>query len=144
MCVCACDTVYFPNQTLANFTRHNMYTTLHCNGCYSLTNHICLKELATQHVKHVTEEHSFVLFSASSCICKSSTLCFLFSCVVAPVGTETGMYTQVNQDHLQLLNVCLCDTFFTGLCLFCNVVFYADREKRTATGRQTAFMDLVK
>lgn len=55
-----------------------------------------------QHVKHVTEERSLVLSSTSS----SSTLCFLLLSAVAPVGAETGMYTQVNQDHLQPVNVC--------------------------------------
>lgn len=60
----------------------------------------------TQCVKHATEERSPVLSSASSCIHLPSTLCFLLAGAVAPVGTETGMYTQINRDHLLPVNVC--------------------------------------
>lgn len=90
--------------SVPNFSKHFKWQ----QDCYSysLTNSTCLKKHAMQHVKHVTEESSFVLSSASSWICNSSTLCFLFPCAVAPVGTEAGVYTQVKQDHLQPLNVC--------------------------------------
>ena len=68
--------------------------------CYSLVMSTCLKKPTTQPVKHVTVER---LLLHPLC---SSTLCFLLLCAVAPVGAETAMYTQVNQDHLQPVNVC--------------------------------------
>lgn len=44
-----------------------------------------------QRVKHAAEEHGLVLS-----VHDSSILCFLLSGEAAPVGAETGMYTQVN------------------------------------------------
>lgn len=78
------------------------------HGCYShsLSGSTCLKKHMMQFVKHFTDERILFLSYTSSCILESSTLCFLLPSAVAPVVTEKRMYTQVNQDHLQPVNVC--------------------------------------
>lgn len=124
------------------------YVPLRAGCCsYSLTTGTCLKKHAMQHVRHVTGERGLVLSSTSSCIQRllRTLFCFLLPAAVAPVGAEAGMYTQ-SQPGPSAACKCLpeCDTFFIGHGPLCNVVmFYADREER-ATGRQTAFMNLVK
>ncbi len=72
------------------------------------------------------------------------TLLFITLCRGTCRGWDRDVYT--SQPGPSAACKCLpeCDTFFIGHGPLCNVVmFYADREER-ATGRQTAFMNLVK
>lgn len=79
-------------------------------------------------VKHVTEECSLVLSSTS--LCKQDFHpCFLLPRAVAPVEAETWMYTEANQDQMQLVNVCL-SVIHSSLVMRCHVVDFMLTDKK--------------
>lgn len=101
------------------------------------------------HVKHVREEwspplpsHLFPSIIPRSDLLLFHTLCFVLDSTVAPVGAQAERY---RHNHLQLCErLPECDTFSIGHGPLCNSALFCAGEEQRGTGRQTAFMNLVK